>query len=114
MLLSLSNPIAWSIVVKITHTFVDGDGSDELDVELLLSKDSRVMLTSNLWIEAGLVNGALGYVRSIVYRPRSAPPLPPSYVLMDFGSYSRIPFDDHILKEFQFLQLIEATQSRFL
>jgi ATP-dependent DNA helicase PIF1 len=66
-----------------------------LDIELLLSKDARVMLTLNLWIEASLVNGALGYVQNIVYRPGSAPPLPPSYVLMDFDSYSRIPFDDH-------------------
>ena len=81
---------------------MDGDGSDELDMELLLSKDARVMLTSNLWIETGLVNGALGYVQNIVYRPRSAPPLPPSYVLVDFDTYSGIPFDDHHLQRVSF------------
>ena len=41
MLLSLLNPIAWSIVVKTTHSSMDGDGSDELDMELLLRKDAR-------------------------------------------------------------------------
>ena len=86
MLLSLTNPIAQSIDVKTTQSSMDGDGSDELDMELLLSKDARVMLTSNLWIEASLVNGALGYVQNIVYRLRSAPPLLPSYVLVDFDS----------------------------
>ncbi|XP_059078023.1 uncharacterized protein LOC131876600 [Cryptomeria japonica] len=63
-------------------------------MELLLNKNARVMLTSNLWIEAGLVNGALGYIRSIVYRPGSAPPFPLSYLLVDFDGYSGIPFDD--------------------
>ena len=74
---------------------MDGDGSDELNMELLLIKDARVMLTSNLWIEVGLVNGALVYIQSIVYCPGSASPLPPSYVLVNFDSYSGIPFNDH-------------------
>ena len=64
-------------------------------MELLLSKDARVMLTSNLWVEVGLVNGALGYVQSIEYRPGTAQPLPPSCVLVDFDSYFGIPFNDH-------------------
>ncbi|XP_059064477.1 ATP-dependent DNA helicase RRM3-like [Cryptomeria japonica] len=94
-LYSLKNPIARSIAVKTkTLSSIEGDGNDEFDMELLLRKYARVMLTSNLWIEAGLVNGALGYIRSIVYRPGSAPPLPPSYVLVDFDGYSGIPFDD--------------------
>ncbi|XP_059070522.1 uncharacterized protein LOC131040138 [Cryptomeria japonica] len=94
-LYSLKNPIARSIAVKRkTISSIERDGNDEFDMELLLNKNARVMLTSNLWIEEGLVNGPLGYIQSIVYRPGSAPPLPLSYILVDFDGYSGIPFDD--------------------
>ncbi|XP_059075255.1 uncharacterized protein LOC131875210 [Cryptomeria japonica] len=66
---------------------------DELDMELLISKNARVMLTINLWIEAGLVNGDLGYVENIVYKPGSMPPELPPYVMVKFDTYSGIPFD---------------------
>ncbi|XP_059073343.1 uncharacterized protein LOC131874120 [Cryptomeria japonica] len=77
--------------VNIAEDFSTGD----LDLELLISKNSRVMLTSNLWIQVGLVNGALGYVRKIVYKPGSAPPDPPTYVMVEFDNYSGLPFEDH-------------------
>ena len=31
--------------------------------ELLLCEGARILLTQNLWVEAGLMNGALGVVR---------------------------------------------------
>lgn len=50
---------------------------------------SRVMLTENIWISWGLVNGALGTVRDIVWRsgddPQSSPPLA---VLIKFDRYT--------------------------
>ena len=52
------------------------------------------MLTSNLWIEVGLVNGALYYVEEIVYKPRSAPPQLPLYVMVKFDAYSSILFNN--------------------
>ena len=39
------------------------------------------MLTCNLWVQSGLVNGALGEVIQIVYRPGSNPPQLPAYVV---------------------------------
>ena len=69
--------------------------NDELDLELLLCKDARVMLTSNLWVQAGLVNGSLGYVQNIVYKQGNAPPKPPTYVMVEFDNYSGLPFEDH-------------------
>ena len=73
---------------------VDDNCTDELDIELLISRRSRVMLTSNLWIEAGLVNGDLGYVEEIVYKPSSAPPQLPLYVMVKFDAYSGFPFNN--------------------
>ncbi|XP_059078134.1 uncharacterized protein LOC131876694 [Cryptomeria japonica] len=72
---------------------MEGSLQDELDMELLISKNARVMLTTNLWIEAGLVNGALGYVENIVYKTGSMPPEPPTYVMVKFDTYSRISFN---------------------
>ncbi|XP_059068714.1 uncharacterized protein LOC131859171 [Cryptomeria japonica] len=69
--------------------------TDEFDLELLISKNARVMLTSNLWIQVGLVNGALGYVQKIVYKTGSAPPNLLTYVMVDFDNYLGLPFEDH-------------------
>ena len=49
------------------------------------------MLTSNLWTDAGLVNGALGVIQQIVYKPGSSPPEPPTYVLVRFDKYEGVP-----------------------
>ena len=49
------------------------------------------MLTSNLWTDAGLVNGALGFIQQIVYNPRSFPPKPPTYVLIKVDNYVGVP-----------------------
>ncbi|XP_057856401.2 uncharacterized protein LOC131065774 [Cryptomeria japonica] len=90
------NPVACSVATKAGSVkIVEDCSSDELELELLISKNSRVMLTSNLWIQVGLVNGALGYIRKIVYKPGSAPPEPPSYVMVEFDNYFGLPFEDH-------------------
>ncbi|XP_059076868.1 uncharacterized protein LOC131031330 [Cryptomeria japonica] len=96
MLYSLRHPVARSVATKAGSVNIAEDFSTgELDLELLISKNSRVMLTSNLWIQAGLVNGALGYVQKIVYKLGSAPPDPPTYVMVEFDNYSGLPFEDH-------------------
>ena len=51
------------------------------------------MLTTNLWIDAGLVNGSLGVVKDIVYAIDCKPPLFPSYVTVEFNSYIDPPWD---------------------
>jgi ATP-dependent DNA helicase PIF1 len=47
---------------------------EDLELELLITVGARVMLTSNIWTDAGLINGALGVVEQIVYNPGILPP----------------------------------------
>lgn len=96
MLHSLKNPIACSIVTKEGNINpLEDYSNNELDLKLLICKDSRVILTSNIWVQDGLVNGSLGCIRKIVYEQGIAPPEPPTYVMVEFDNYSRLPFEDH-------------------
>ena len=54
---------------------------------ICLAQSARVMLTSNLWVDVGLVNGAMGTIRAICYRSGGPPDLPIS-VMVHFDNYS--------------------------
>lgn len=56
---------------------------------IYLAIGCRVMLKSNLWVNKGLVNGALGYVRDIIFEPGSAPPHDmPIVICVQFDKYT--------------------------
>ena len=55
---------------------------------IIICKNSKVMLLSNLWKEHGLTNGANGFVRYIVYDEDKAPPKLPAFVLVYFPQYT--------------------------
>ncbi|XP_055343218.1 ATP-dependent DNA helicase PIF1-like [Paramacrobiotus metropolitanus] len=60
-----------------------------LEQTLYLSRGSRVMLKRNIWTTKGLVNGALGYVRDIVYAPGTTPEDSlPVAIMVEFDKYS--------------------------
>ena len=63
------------------------DDAGGLEPVVLLAHSARVMLTSNLWVETGLVNGAMGTVQAICYKSGSPPDLPLA-VMVKFDHYA--------------------------
>ncbi len=53
-----------------------------------IAHGARVMLSANLWVEAGLVNGALGTVQAICYDDNQQPPDLPIAVTVKFDTYA--------------------------
>ena len=80
-------PIA---TIKAVHT---GPNAGGLEAVICLAKSARVMLTSNLWVDVGLVNGAMGTIQAICYRTGGPPDLPIA-VMVRFDSYSGPTFPD--------------------
>lgn len=70
------------------------DDAGGLQPILCLAQGACVMLTSNLWVEAGLVNGAMGTIAAIVYKHGEAPPSLPVSVMVQFDSYSGPTYPD--------------------
>jgi ATP-dependent DNA helicase PIF1 len=93
MLKSLNSPIARCVAEHTRRKEIDVADDDQLDREVLLCPGQRVMLTCNLWVEAGLVNGALGCIQNIFYMPGTKPPLLPMYTTVLFDKYIGAPFD---------------------
>ena len=86
---SINKPIA---IIKAVHSGPNAhrastDEAGGLDPVVHLANTARVMLIANLWVEAGLVNGALGTVASICYH-NSTPPDLPLAVMVRFDHYS--------------------------
>lgn len=92
----INRPIA---TIKAVHNGqnahrASSEDAGGLDPVVHLTTTARVMLTANLWIEAGLVNGALGTVVAICYEHGSPPDLPLA-VMIRFDSYSGPTLPDH-------------------
>ena len=88
-------PIA---TIKAVHTGPNAakapaDDAGGLEAVICLAMSARVMLTSNLWVDVGLVNGAMGAVQAICYRTGGPPDLPIA-VMVRFDSYSGPTFSD--------------------
>jgi hypothetical protein len=93
MLQSLNMSIAQSVAKLLGASEEHQHDDDPLEKHVLLCIGQRVMLSCNLWVQAGLVNGALKVVMQIVYASGSNPPNAPTYVLVAFDKYIG-PFKD--------------------
>ena len=58
-----------------------------LENVVILADGALVVLTANLWSDAGLVNGAPGIIKFIVYAPGVRPPEQPLAVIVKFINY---------------------------
>ena len=65
----------------------DSDIAHGLEAKLVLARGARIMLTTNLWTEAGLVNGAMGTVQDILFGEDQGPPSLPVAVFISFDNY---------------------------
>ena len=89
MLWSLNQPIA---KIHAVHTGeceskkANSDTAKELEAELLLAKELRVMLTANIWTEGNLVNSAMGIIQDILFEDQGPPSLPTA-VFIKFNIY---------------------------
>ena len=73
---SCGHPIA---TIKAVHTGpnalnASSDDAGGLQPAVCLAKGARIMLCANLWVEMGLVNGAMGTVQSVCYHEGGSPP----------------------------------------
>ena len=64
------------------------DDAGGLEPIVCLAKGACVMLSSNLWVDMGLVNGAMGTIHAICYKTDQAPPSLPVAVTVLFDHYS--------------------------
>ena len=63
------------------------DAAGGLQRKVYVASGARVMLTSNIWAEKGLVNGAIGVVKGICFAGSDVPPAMPSCVIVHFPQY---------------------------
>ena len=64
------------------------DDAGGLDVVIFLADGAAVILTSNLWQEVGLCNGATGVVEDLLFHPDRPPPCQPIAALVHFTNYT--------------------------
>ena len=83
------HPVA---IIKAVHSGpnaskASSEDAGGLESIICLAHNARVMLTSNLWVDMGLVNGAMGTVMAVCYRSGESPPNLPIAVTVRFDSY---------------------------
>ena len=86
---NLNQPIA---VIEAKHSpatakTIPSDEMCGLQPTIFIAKGARVMLTMNLWTDAGLCNGATGTVTEIVFADDQQPPSLPVAVVVHFDNY---------------------------
>ena len=72
------------------NTYTD-ENFRRLKAKLFISIGARIMLTMNICVNVGLVNGSMGDIVDIIYQTSKHPDLP-DFIIVEFPSYTGIPF----------------------
>ena len=93
VLVRSSNPIVKIESVNKPKKAMNDSGENcrQLPKKLFISRGSIAMLLWNVRTEYGLVNGATGTVKEIIYAINSCPPSLPEFVIVDFGDKYKGP-----------------------
>jgi PIF1-like helicase len=79
--------------IKSTHTGQGAEGAnddeaDGLEPQLCICLGARVMLTDNIWVENGLVNGSMGTAKDIVWNEGQDPTKDmPTAIMVEVDNY---------------------------
>ena len=73
--------------IREATEFLSRENLNNTQLVILKRQSTRNTLTTNIWKEAGLTNGAKGIVKYIVYEPRIKPKALPSIVIVQFPQY---------------------------
>ena len=86
---ALGTPIAAikSINSSSTVAALSSSKAHGLPSQVWLARECHVTITTNLWKEAGLTNGANGVIKFIVYEGNTRPPALPSLVIVQVPQY---------------------------
>ena len=87
MLKHLNMPIAHCFAEQRNKHVCQSIDDEQFQLKVLLVIGQEVMLTTNLWVQARLVNDSLGKVIDIVYNSNEQPPSLPSFVVVEFLHY---------------------------
>lgn len=83
------------IAVEKAKTFSSEDFQGLVPI-LQLAVGARIMVTTNLWVSKGIMNGALGTVRYFLYRNNESPPLLPRGIIVEMdANYSGPSIDGY-------------------
>ena len=93
MLKLLNQPVARCYATDKRQVKTRKWKDEKLASKILLCIDQHVILTSNLWVGTGLMNGSLGTIHELVYAPTTKPPELPLFVVVDFLHYKGPPWD---------------------
>ena len=74
------------------------DDAGGLDTVIFLARGAAVMLTTNLWQEVGLCDGAIGVVEDLLFHPDRPLPCLPITAVVHFSHYTGTAFYQQTLR----------------